>query len=281
MRSPFAVDQLPQQYEVLQPDERVRVLNTVAAPARWVCSLDITRGSTFFRGSGLLIGPRYVLTAAHNVYDEHGNRPDSLYAVPGRNGADQPLGRFPAVGYTTTSRYLTNPVQGSRFDFALVTLDRDVSATRPQILGGASLGYWGSRTAGQGTDLRPVPAGFVSGKPVSVFGYPGDKCDGAPCDPTKGWLKEAQANTMWWHFGTARFSADRPGLVLYTADTYKGQSGSPVWIRFRSGRRALVGVHVHRHDEWIPASRRYGLTGNRGVHLDSDVLALIRGWMPG
>ena len=60
-------------------------------------SLDIVRGSTLSRGSGLLIGPRQVLTAAHNIYDRSGNRPDSVHVAPARNRADLPFGRIRAI----------------------------------------------------------------------------------------------------------------------------------------------------------------------------------------
>ena len=67
------------------------------------------RGQPLSRGSGLLVGPRQVLTAAHNIYDSDGNRPDSLHVVPARNVNEQPFGRFEAVAFTTSSRYITRP----------------------------------------------------------------------------------------------------------------------------------------------------------------------------
>lgn len=284
MRSPFATEWFTAptpstEYEVIDPDERARVHDTLPVPYRWICSLDVIRGSTYSRGSGLLVGPRHVLTAAHNIYDSRGAQPDSVHVVPARNLAAQPFGRYKAAAFTTTSRYITRPVAGSRFDFALVTLDTDVSAMRFRSIGGAPLGFWSSPTAGHQTDLQPVDAAFLSGRPVVVCGYPGDMCDGRRCDPAKGWKREQQANTMWSHFGSASFTAGLPGTILYTADTARGQSGSPVWIRFTSGRRALVGVHVNAHRVVDAATDRERVTANRGVFLDRDTLALVRGWM--
>jgi V8-like Glu-specific endopeptidase len=280
MGSPFVdAPVAPLEHEVLLPDERVRVHATTQVPYRWVCSLDIRRGSSFSRGSGLLVGPRQVLTAAHNVYDAEGNRPDSLHVAPARNGTEQPFGRFEAVAFTTTSRYITNPVPGSRFDIALVTLGADASAATSKAIAGATLGHWGSPGAGQGTNLRPLDTAFLTGKDVVVCGYPGDKCNGSACNPAAGWKAEDQANTMWSHFGPARFHAGAPGGVVYTADTAKGQSGSPVWIRFTDGTRSLVGVHVDRHLEFDPGVRRMVLRGNKAVHLDADVMALVRSWL--
>lgn len=286
MRSPFATEsfaspQTSADYEVIPPDERVRIRDTSSVPFRWVCSLDVTRGSTLSRGSGLLIGPRHVLTAAHNIYDTRGAGPDSVYVAPARNGADHPFGRIKAVAYTTSSRYLTQPTAGSRFDFALVTLESDASAIRSRAIGGARLGHWSSPTDGLQTNLQPLDSGFLSGRPVTVCGFPGDKCDGEACDPTRGWKREQQANTMWSHFGSASFTAGLPGIVLYTADTSPGQSGSPVWMRFTTGRRSLVGVHVSTNRVVNADTGQTTVTANRGVLLDRDTLSLVREWMGG
>jgi V8-like Glu-specific endopeptidase len=266
--------------EVIPPDERVRIHDTTRVPFRWVCSLDVMRGGVLSRGSGLLIGPRHVLTAAHNIYDRNGSRPDSVQVAPARNLSDLPFGRFPAVAFTTSSRFLERPSAGSRFDIALVTLASDASAATSKALGGRPLGHWGSATNGHQTDLQPLDPAFVGGRAITVGGYPGDRCDGGPCDPARGWTREAQGNTLWSHFGPARFMRQIPGIVLHTADTFKGQSGSPVWMRFTSGRRSLVGVHVN--STLIPNPTGTGtITVNRAVHLSPDVLALIRSWMGG
>ena len=267
------------EHEVLEPDERVRVNPTTQVPYRWVCSLDMVRGGTPYRGSGLLVGPRQVLTAAHNIYDSEGNRPDSVHVVPARNVNDQPFGRFEAVAFTTTSRYITSPTPGNRFDFALVTLGADASAVTSRAIGGAALGHWGSPRTGQGTNLRTLTTAFLTGKDVVVCGYPGDMCNGSRCDPAVGWRAGDQSNSMWSHYGPARFHAGAPGGIVYSADTAKGQSGSPVWIRFSDGTRSLVGVHVDRHLEYDPGVRRMVLRGNKAVHLDADVMALVRSWL--
>jgi hypothetical protein len=65
--------------EVFGNDGRVRVTDTLIAPARWICAIDLfiddpKRGKggspvkSLSRATGILIGPRHVLTAAH-VFD--------------------------------------------------------------------------------------------------------------------------------------------------------------------------------------------------------------------
>ena len=52
-----------------------------------------------------------------------------------------------------------------------------------------------------------------------------------------------------------------------------------MWIRFTDGTRSLVGVHVDRHLEYDAGVRRMVLRGNKAVHLDADVMALVRSWL--
>jgi hypothetical protein len=72
-------------------DERQRIRDTSAVSYRWVCSLDVTwpgnDDDRFGRGSGVLVGPRQVLTAGHCIYrTRDAASPVSVYVAPGRNG---------------------------------------------------------------------------------------------------------------------------------------------------------------------------------------------------
>src|SRR5688500_17688635 len=89
----------PFEQEGIPPDERVLVARTLAVPYRWIGSLVVSvekpypKGWTsgFARGSGLLIGPRHVLTAAHGIYSDDGRSPKSIVVAPARNGRRTPL----------------------------------------------------------------------------------------------------------------------------------------------------------------------------------------------
>jgi V8-like Glu-specific endopeptidase len=270
MTIPFELADLAE-YEIIPPDQRVRITDTQRVPYRWVCSINVKYGSTLMRGSGVLVGPRHVLTAAHNVHDRAGHEPDAVHVVPARDERSHPFGRFGTTGIQTHPEWLKHRVNGNRWDIAMITLDQDASAAH-------QLGHWGSPTTGQGSDLTFVDPAFLAGHQVVVCGYPGDKCGGATCDPQRGWTAEEQADTMWSHFGPARFLRQMPGMLLHTADTHPGQSGSPVWILFQGGRRSLVGIHVG--STRIPNAARNGTVPvNRAVHLDRDMLTLVQGWM--
>jgi V8-like Glu-specific endopeptidase len=286
MWSPLLADR-----EVIQPDDRQRVPDPLAVPYRWICSLDVTYADgQFSRGSGLLVGPRQVLTAAHNVYRRRdGAGPSSLYVAPARAGRADPFGRTKAVATSLSSRFLTGPpgtgtaplgVSG-RFDVALLTLERDVAGLTHAGLRRGTLGHWGHPTQGHGTVLRALDPAFLAGKAVVVGGYPGDFCGTERYDATRGCDRRDRATRAFVHHGVASFPAGLPGLLLHTADTAPGQSGSPVWIRFRDGSRWLAGVHVDAHRVIDAATgRERPVTANRAVHLSRDLLALVRTWMP-
>jgi V8-like Glu-specific endopeptidase len=271
--------------EVIPPDDdRQLVSDTTAVPYRWICSLDVTfdrpyprgRRGGFMRGSGLLVGPRHVLTAAHNIYPDGEKRPTSIYVAPGRTGRRDPFGRVKAVATSVASEAFGTGAIVRAHDYAIVTLEHDISSTRQDALGGRPLGHWGSQVLGQGTVLRVLRRDFLAGKPVTVCGYPGDRCGTERYDPNDHTCDKAdQATTQWVHNGLASTPHGWTRLLRHTADTGRGQSGSPVWIRFRDNRRYLVGIHVA-----ADAPVKSEVTHNVAVHLSDHVLATVRSWMP-
>jgi V8-like Glu-specific endopeptidase len=287
--TPFVGEQ-----EVILPDERRLVVDTLAVPYRWICSLDVTfdkpypKGwkSGFARGSGLLIGPRHVLTAAHGIYPDGNRGPKSIVVAPGRNGRRTPLGQFKAVAWTVSSRAFGRFGIARDFDFGIVHLDRDIAGPSYAALGNKPLGYWGSPTHGQGTELRALARDRLVGRRVVVCGYPGDRCGTQPFDlddPRASCSKDDQATTQWIGNGPAAAPPHAPRLLHHTADTAKGQSGCPVWIKFDDGRRCLVGVHVAPHRVTVVDAkgntRTEPVRANVAVHLGDEVVRLIQTWL--
>jgi hypothetical protein len=233
-----------------------------------------------------------VLTAGHCVYrSRDAASPASVYVAPGRNGRTDPIGRIKAVAYSVPGAFLEGVKVGkskkeirklrenSRFDFALVTLERDVADVvyeRARNL--RPYGHWGHVHEGRFTHLRGLDGAFLIGKPVTVAGFPGDWCgsvrfDSPACDALRD-----QATVPFVSAGTVTVNQRQPGLLLHTADTHKGQSGSPIWMSFNNGTRYLVGIHTGPGTQG-PRSGDY--LNNRAVHLSPDVVALVNSWMPG
>lgn len=280
--------------EIIEPDERMLVRNAAAVPNRWICAIDVyddhpawgsggPRYRLRGRGTGVLIGPRYLLTAAHVV-----ERSASLAVSPGRSGTNgtHPLGRagVRAIRKAAPFRVRRDVRQGGRVlrdvpfeireDYALLILDADLGAAVAGR-GKGPLGWWGA--AGSGTRIRAVPPADLTGSDVLVTGYPGDRC-GADVITGSAAEKErridhcvaqqpdAWASTQWAGRGVA--TADAHDTVLaHTVDTYSGQSGSPICLRSPDALD-LVGVHTSP-----------GTTANRGIRITDRMLTELCSWV--
>jgi glutamyl endopeptidase len=215
------------QYDIIGTrDTRVLTTDTKAAPFRYICQLELNGR---LQGSGTLIGPKTVLTAAHCLWDDAADaRLDlsvqTLRVVPGRNGAAEPFGSARAVKLIVAPGYSVSEA-GTRLDYGIIHLDKAI---------GNTVGFWNyayRKTAVDPTGTStlqkslPLPAGTLT---VNLSGYPDDK----------GGTKQYRAYNR-----TVKRS---DGMLYYLNDTYYGHSGSPVWVRRHPsmGGRMLVAIHV-------------------------------------
>lgn len=286
------------EYAILAGPERQPVRNTLAAPFRFVCRLQIAFTNPFApnstivgTGSGTLIGDRHILTAGHNLLFSFRRpnlppsprvRPFLIFASPGQNGQQQPFGSSVAVNTRFPPEWAA--AENPNFDFGLITLAEPLGATRRPALGNRPLGFWGHPQLGGGTRIAVSRLNGLAGLGVNVAGYPADKCGDQP--PT-GSLTPQQilatcqigrhATVQWESVGSVLHPAAPgiPRVVTYSNDTFGGHSGAPVW----SSRAGLNLVAVHSGPFPFPVPPGGRPQANRGVRVTDPMLATLRGWL--
>lgn len=177
---------------IIGVDNQYQVTDTSQSPYRQIVHLEIEYASgRYLTGSGTMIGPDLILTAAHNVYDvETGEWAREVYAAPGRNGLEQnPYEVYDADSFAILSGY---QVEGaSQYDMAVIKLSQKVDSQVGQ--------------------LEVVKTAAI-GQRIQVPGFPF-------ATPDKQYL-------MYTMFGEIQSISEK--VIYYQIDTEGGQSGSPV-----------------------------------------------------
>ena len=184
-------------------------------------------------GSGTMIGNKYVLTAGHNVFFRNfDSAPDSITFFPGLHG-DQAKWKVEAESYVVHPTYKDISLDKSvvkEYDIGLVTLKTPV---------GDETGW---------IDFDPLDDATLSGKQLTVTGYPGDKDNGRCMYTMTGPIKSLTARQ-----------------VFYDISTAGGQSGSGVI----DDSDTLRCVHAYGGSD---------VTGNKGTRIVQELKDLIERW---
>lgn len=258
-----------------KPRRRLSVQDTMAVPYRWVCMLRATETNPNSRryglGTGVLIGPRHVLTAAHVLanLENPGETVGSRLTVQlGRNGQYKPFEAAEIRGWQVHPQWVAK--HGGRrylqtkYDYGLVTLKKDVSRWKHKSFGACELSYWGAQgVCGAGSEVGVSPA-QIMGQEAQVTGYPGELTDELP------------KYTLWTGSGRITFDSYHK-VILHTANTSGGQSGGPVWS-MRNGVPCLAGIHSAPGTRLQDARGRITRTNNRAALISQDVLRQLKAW---
>lgn len=198
---------------IFGPDQR-KVYNSTAYPWRCVGRVESALGS----GSGVMIGPRHLLTCAHIVDWQPNNTTGWLKFTPMYYNGSAPYGS--AWGTLTYYKYkVAGPTIDSteiQYDYVVIVLDRPI---------GNSTGWLGSKSYSDSWD---------GGAYWTHAGYPGD-------------LTGTQRPT--YQTGIALdgdfWSADDNESMTHKADIWPGQSGGPFWGYWDGAPYAVATQSAH------------------------------------
>ncbi|MHB9148282.1 MAG: ankyrin repeat domain-containing protein, partial [Candidatus Amoebophilus sp.] len=187
-------------------DGRMRIGRTTEWPYLLNGQLELHFSDGEYGGSGVLVGPQHILTAAHNIYNFKKKEWAQRVVVRlGLNDAMAPYGEAAATRFYTFKPWVKQ--KNPAYDLALLVLEKPI---------GMMTGWCGILAARE-KDLKDHQ--------VSITGYPGDKG-----------LKQ-----MWTMCHTLKQVLAEE--LVYEIDTYGGQSGSGIWLD-KWGSPYVVGVHT-------------------------------------
>ncbi len=220
-------------------DDRVRVTNTTAAPWSGVCFLmmQFPDGAVYV-GTGFFISQRTVFTCGHNLYShKNGGWATGIAVIPGRNGTVSPLGGASQASLTTTNGWIKNG--DFNYDFGAIVLSDSTLGSRV-----SKFGYYAA------------PDSFLLNPQVQIHnaGYPGDK-------------QSASSSFFPMYYVGGRCLGANATLIAFDNDSYKGQSGSPLWVS-SEGRNYVVGILTHERGDVNYA--------NFGTRVNASVFNMMR-----
>lgn len=191
--------------ESFSQNGRRQITQTTEWPYRIHGKLTIYGWGSAYGGSGVLVGPHHVLTAAHNVYNQ-GVWATSVSVSFGLNEGLAPFGKRNVVKAYTFRQWIKDKLKG--YDMALLVLDQSI---------GNDIGYAG---------LLCLDDEGISRETVTITGYPSDY------GFTKMMTMSDKVKTI------------KPEELYYEINTAGGQSGSGIWIN-KGEVPHVLGVHTH------------------------------------
>jgi glutamyl endopeptidase len=240
---------------VIGVDSRVMVTDTSTLPWRCICHLEVEYefGPVGF-GTGFLIGPKSVLTAAHVLVNLPSNDPArrrtarQIRVIPGRSGTIAPYGYFESKFADCKIPDQWLPDRDSQpngaWDFAVIPIPDDYETKGSPTA--ERLGYFGLKCFTDADAESKTNMLFVNN---AGYPYEADKPYGS----------------LWYNAGRVRKMEKT--YIEYMVDTEGGQSGSPVYFYDEQNNQRYV-IAVHTTGDYV----------NRGLRITEEVFETIKKW---
>jgi len=235
-------------------DDRIRVLNTLDKPFRYICALDLyfpnyNQGYPL-AGSGALIGPNVVLTCAHNLHAHNLKKTVNRVTVAPAQASlnSKPFGDIEVVKAFLPEEFMASSESDVNYDYAALILAEPI---------GEKTGYFG---------IVDTILSDLENHKIHLTGYPA--LPNVEFETGKGMMHDA-----------ALFKGLDDGVLKHGTDSSGGNSGSPLYIYEHNSpnvKPLVVGVHsggpiggqynhgaclmgsVYDHfNEWIEEGRKY------------------------
>jgi V8-like Glu-specific endopeptidase len=211
-------------------EDRLPCSNSKQFPYSAICYLIIRKSfGRASRGTGFFISPNTVVTAGHCLRSGFG-AVKSIQIIPGRMAGDWPFGSVYGKRWFVPQQWSRRG--DPRFDYGVIKLD-DSSV-------GESAGHF---------NFGIIDEKDLEGAAITTSGYPSDM----------------ELSTLQ-HFNSGPCEKVSSQRLSYSLDTWKGASGSPVWIE-RNGSPFVVGIH------------NYGHCPNHATRINQQVFEDLNRWI--
>jgi TPR repeat protein/V8-like Glu-specific endopeptidase len=212
-----------------QQDGRQRIIETTKWPYCFLGQLSMFFSRGEYGGSGILVGPQHMLTAAHNVFDlDKKEWSHKIIVRLGLNDMVAPFDEIPVSRAYTFNKWIQE--KDAKFDLALLVLEKPI---------GLKTGWCG---------LLCLSDKELLDHHVNITGYPGDK----------------GFNQLWGMRHTIK--KVKSEQLFYDIDTYSGQSGSGIWIN-KWCSPYTVGIHTLGEGKLMTGNSGVRLSAEKMKHL--------------